>query len=136
MALGRNVVDTVNDIVGLALQQHRRGSLIVKVSDGLNFCLWIDLLQALGQDVGLELANRPLHGLKLAIAVGDANFIKIHQPQLTHAGTAQSLGRQRTHPAQSDDHDFCAQQSRHLLVAHQSSNSIEAPVQAVVVLYF
>ncbi|MNH23980.1 hypothetical protein D3C79_838930 [compost metagenome] len=71
-----------------------------------HFAVRIDGANALGHHLGLEATNSPLHGVDLAIGVGDADIIHVDQGDLVDAGTGQRLRRPGADPAYPHHADF------------------------------
>ncbi|MNE51700.1 hypothetical protein D3C80_1463390 [compost metagenome] len=66
----------------------------------------IDGTDALGHHLCLETADRALHGMDLAIGVGDTDVVHVDQGDLVDAGPSQRLGRPGTDATDPDHTDF------------------------------
>ena len=102
-ALIWDVVDSVQDVV-IATGQDRIGGRGQKeLGNFVEAALGVDGTNARGHGADFGLANRAVHGVKLAIDVADAHFVEIDQGKLTDAAAGQGLNSPRTDA--TDAHD-------------------------------
>ena len=75
---------------------------VVGGADGVDDGAGGDVPATAGGDLRLGLAHGGVEGAELAVDVGDADGVLIHQRQLTYAGAGQDLGGIAAHAAQAE----------------------------------
>jgi hypothetical protein len=127
--LGLDVVDGVDDQVGLGGEQALGGRGGVELGAGVDRRVGIDEAQPLGHDRDLALAQGPLHGVQLAVRVGHADAIEVDQDDATDAGADQGLGGVTADPAAAEDRDRRAAEASERVVADETGSAVEAAVR-------
>lgn len=124
--LGGEVVNGVQQVVRLPPQQF---SGIVPGKEGLDrndFSCRIDVPQAGGHDLDLGLADSAGEGVDLAVDVGQADIVEIHQRDSAEAGPPQCFGGVAADSADTADHDVFTGQRGESGFADQEFGAREA----------
>ncbi len=103
--LGLDRVDGIHHIVKLPLDMFGQvvgGNEVIHLD---HLAIRVDGTDALGHHLRLEATDRALHGVDLAVGVGDADVVHVDQGDLVDAGTGQRLCRPGADAADPDHAD-------------------------------
>ena len=85
------VVDGVDDGVEAGVEDFGGGFFVKEAGDDLDFASWVDGECALGHGFGFLAADLAIHGVELAIHVGDADFVQIDECDVADAGSGEGF---------------------------------------------
>lgn len=130
MRFGREVVDRVDDEIGLGREELRAALLVVELARGFDLAGRVHEPEALGHHVDLSFADRALHRVKLTVRVRDADLVEVDEDDRADAGAREGLRGEAAHTADADDHHARAVEARETALAEEPRRAIEAPVGA------
>ena len=111
--LGRDGVQAVNDIV-IAGHVNLIGILgQVELLVGRHLACWIDVVHALGGNIHLGTADGAVQGKNLAVDVGHAHGVIIHQVKRAHTTARQRLDHIASHTADAEHRHTALRQALH-----------------------
>lgn len=102
-----------------------------KLDAGLDGNAGLDVTQAPGHDVGLGEAEGGLEGMKLAVDVGDAHLVKVHEGDAPHAGASKGLGSPGSNASDPSHKDMGGAQSRERGATVKPGNASKAKAEVV-----
>ena len=76
---------------------------VEKIIDGVDDDVWVDVFKALAKNIDFLLANGRLQSVYLAVGVGDANIIHVHQGDRAHTTSGQCFSGPSPHAADAYD---------------------------------
>ena len=111
--LVRHVVNGIKDEIEFQREQFDGGLRVEKFLLRRHAAVGIDGADAFGHHLDLGAAHGFGERVELAVDVGHADFVQIHERQRADAGTRQRLRRPRAHAADADDTDVRGAQFVH-----------------------
>ncbi len=123
-----SVVDRVDDGIEACIQNAAGRFFVEKFRDDLHVALGVNRQGALGHRFGFLATYLPVHGVELTIDIGNADFIQIHEGQMTDARAGERLDSPRADTADADDGDPCFQKAIQRRLTIKPRNPAEAVV--------
>lgn len=112
-------------------EETRQRGLRDKLDAGLDGNAGLDVSQATGHDVGLGEAHGGLEGVNLAVDVGDAHLVEVHQGDAPHAGAGQGLGSPGSNASDPSHKDVGCTQSCERGATVKAGNASKAKAEVV-----
>ena len=109
--LVRGVVNGIDDGIEAWFEDAVGGLGVEKAWFDVDGCLGMDGADALGHGIGFLSADLPVHGVELAVDVGEADFVEIDEGEVADAGAGESFDGPGADAANPDDGDVCGEEA-------------------------
>jgi hypothetical protein len=133
MGFRSDVIDRIDDIIRTLSENLISGFEIIELGVNVDFRLWIDFPQTIRNDFGFLASDQALKRMKLAIEIGHANLVKVHDRDLTHSRARDALGSPRANAPKTDNHDMRVHELLHAVITDEAPHAIKAPVELVLI---
>lgn len=104
-------IDGIDDGIEALIENFRSGFLRKKLRYNGDVAGGVDGAGAFGHGLGFLASDLAVHGVELAVDVGDADFIEIHESEVSDAGSGKRLHGPGSHAADADDGDSCSEEA-------------------------
>ena len=124
-------IDGIDDGIKPLIENFRRGLFGEKFRDDPDFCRRMDGTGAFCHGFGFLPADLPVHGMELAVDIGDTDFIQVHQSETANAGARKGFHRPGTDASYADDGDTGDEETVQRRLAIKPGNAAKAMGEGV-----